>query len=608
MKHSFTTLVIALLILTVFSSACLSSQTDNENLAKSTPSLTSSNILSDTSTNKSTVDEDSDTDDDGLTLSQEQQFDTDPLNPDTDGDELSDGDEVFKYKTNPRVSDTDEDGLSDGDEVFNYGTNPLVSDSDGDGLSDGDEVQLYKTDPLNSDSDSDLLSDSEEIIAYSTDPSMWDTDDDGLSDYEEIKKYNTNPMAPDTDEDGILDYTELLWETNPLKNDTDKDGLSDGDEVNTYGTNPLLADTDGDYLNDTYEIKIGTDPLTNWKYEPISTDSIKSALSIYLRSTVVNVSMQFSRYNSTLDKAWETLRWINETIKYNDTKAEYVTYFADNWENLSEEERELYLNLTQLQAPNETLSKKSGICGDYALLTAALLLNENISPIYILSIDYWNQSVGHATVAIRISGEYFLLDQKLPIKPLGNYYWYSIYTRVGEIENVTVYKVWLDNSGEVALINWTWHAADLKRRTYLLSKDDLTYITSLTEKIFLQYYPQYTKDSRLENLARYDLIAIINHNTTSNSLLPYGFSKGWVLWGESLGLGFYYHPILAEKLVEEYWPGPVLENKKWREVLKQCNRYYMLFGTREGVVTITDHYGDSVQIPELVMVIEVAAT
>ena len=53
--------------------------------------------------------------------------------------------------TDPSNPDTDSDGLSDGDEVNTYGTDPLNPDSDSDGLSDGDEVNTYGTDPLNPD-------------------------------------------------------------------------------------------------------------------------------------------------------------------------------------------------------------------------------------------------------------------------------------------------------------------------------------------------------------------------------------------------------------------------------------------------------------------------
>ena len=69
-----------------------------------------------------------DPDHDGLTNLQEFQLGTDPHNPDTDGDGLSDGDEVNIYHTNPLVADTDGDGIPDGVEIAN-GTDPLNSAS-----------------------------------------------------------------------------------------------------------------------------------------------------------------------------------------------------------------------------------------------------------------------------------------------------------------------------------------------------------------------------------------------------------------------------------------------------------------------------------------------
>jgi hypothetical protein len=82
-----------------------------------------------------------DPDHDGLTNLEEFQQGTDPNNPDTDGDGISDGDEVHKYHTDPLNPDTDGDGLSDGEEI-RLGTNPLNPDTDGDGIPDGIEVKL----------------------------------------------------------------------------------------------------------------------------------------------------------------------------------------------------------------------------------------------------------------------------------------------------------------------------------------------------------------------------------------------------------------------------------------------------------------------------------
>jgi hypothetical protein len=69
-----------------------------------------------------------DPDRDGLTNLQEFQLGTDPTNPDTDGDGLSDGDEVNKYHTNPLLPDTDGDKIPDGVEI-QTGTNPLDPNS-----------------------------------------------------------------------------------------------------------------------------------------------------------------------------------------------------------------------------------------------------------------------------------------------------------------------------------------------------------------------------------------------------------------------------------------------------------------------------------------------
>jgi len=58
-----------------------------------------------------------DTDKDGLTDDREKALGLMLDNPDTDGDGLSDGDEVLVYNTNPLNPDTDGDGFTDGSEV-----------------------------------------------------------------------------------------------------------------------------------------------------------------------------------------------------------------------------------------------------------------------------------------------------------------------------------------------------------------------------------------------------------------------------------------------------------------------------------------------------------
>ncbi len=179
-----------------------------------------------------------DTDADGLKNKDEKQFGTDPNNPDTDGDRLKDGEEVFTYLTNPLKRDTDDDGLTDYDEIFSYRTNPNNADTDGDGLKDGDEIKIYKTDPLIADTDKDGLLDGDEVLTHKTDPLNPDTDGDGLTDGDEVVQHKTDPLKSDTDEDGLTDKDEVITHiTNPLNKDTDNGGIPDGREVER-GKNP----------------------------------------------------------------------------------------------------------------------------------------------------------------------------------------------------------------------------------------------------------------------------------------------------------------------------------------------------------------------------------
>ncbi len=71
-----------------------------------------------------------DTDNDGLTDSFEETLGTDPNEPDTDDDGLDDGSENDIYNTNPLEPDTDGDGTNDFDEVT-AGTDPNDPDEGG---------------------------------------------------------------------------------------------------------------------------------------------------------------------------------------------------------------------------------------------------------------------------------------------------------------------------------------------------------------------------------------------------------------------------------------------------------------------------------------------
>ncbi|MBN1540283.1 MAG: DUF4129 domain-containing protein, partial [Candidatus Thermoplasmatota archaeon] len=180
---------------------------------------------------------DPDTDGGGMVDGLEVEKGMNPLDPDDDDDLLdSDGDGLLngQEKHDPALSypkssvdwngdgindrrpnwqdpDTDGDGLTDGEEVLVHGTNPVLNDTDGDGLEDGEEVYIHHTSPLDQDSDGDGLSDHTEVVHV----------------FDQWQSY------VDWDGDGILDNR-----TDPNNDNTDLDADDDGWEVRV-GTNPL---------------------------------------------------------------------------------------------------------------------------------------------------------------------------------------------------------------------------------------------------------------------------------------------------------------------------------------------------------------------------------
>ena len=138
--------------------------------------------------------------------------------------------------------DSDGDGLTDKQEL-EIGTDPNNPDSDHDGLSDGEEVLRRNTDPLNPDSDGDGLTDGAEVLEHNTDPLNPDTDNDKLNDGEEIR-IGTDPRNPDTDNDGLIDGDESPPCPDPLNPDSDGDGIIDGQDIDPCDpNNPSLTAT-----------------------------------------------------------------------------------------------------------------------------------------------------------------------------------------------------------------------------------------------------------------------------------------------------------------------------------------------------------------------------
>lgn len=236
----------------------------------------------DDSNDNSVKDGAEDTDGDGLTDSQEINYTLTRFDlPDTDNDGTNDANE-----------DPDQDGLTNLEEV-SLGTEPLVVDTDGDGLSDGVEVHVHRTNPLDVDTDGDEVPDNVELTPSDpddpdsiTDPTNPDTDGDGANDSSSNDSFprepdhdydllldgedgSNNSTSADADSDGLLDGLEEWLGTqrervNGL--DSDNDGLPDADEVWVFALNADGSvyqhgpDTDGDLVPDEIRHVINSRP------------------------------------------------------------------------------------------------------------------------------------------------------------------------------------------------------------------------------------------------------------------------------------------------------------------------------------------------------------
>jgi hypothetical protein len=206
---------------------------------------------------------------------------------------LMNSDKTITATFGPDTSDDDDDGLTNYQEIVEKGTNPTLPDTDGDNVKDGDDAfPLDINEWL--DTDGDGIGDNADT----------DDDGDGLSDEDEIHIHGTNPKRADSDGDGLSDPAELLTHlTNPNLADTDSDGLSDGAEVNTHGTLPLNPDTDGDGFLDGYEVLTGKSPL-NDQDKPALVAEARTAIEFTFPSALGKTY----RIEDSLDlKTWETV-------------------------------------------------------------------------------------------------------------------------------------------------------------------------------------------------------------------------------------------------------------------------------------------------------------
>ncbi|MFA4663109.1 transglutaminase-like domain-containing protein [Pyrococcus kukulkanii] len=99
--------------------------------------------------------------------------------------------------------------------------------------------------------------------------------------------------------------------------------------------------------------------------------------------------------------------------------------------------------IAYIQTPQETLGRKIGVCSDFAILAAQILLDNNVSPVYIVhTIFKGDESGGHAAAAIEYNGTLWVIDWGSP--PTSFQKFIEKTSELWEIQEVRVYKITRD--------------------------------------------------------------------------------------------------------------------------------------------------------------------
>lgn len=230
-----------------------------------------------------------DFDSDGLTNLEEFKLGTQSNLVDTDGDGVSDYQEVKIAGTSALRVDSDNDGLTDYEELFVYKTDALTVDSDGDGFLDGDEVK-NGYDPKNkdihpphADLDNDGIADKNDNCPALSNTNQIDTDSDDLGDV----------CDDDDDNDGVYDYEDnapLVANADQL--DSDADLIGDVIDNCPLLGNPFQKDNDEDGQGDICDEDDDNDTVLDYKQVG---ESSNNALTLYRLDSVENINLSFAK-------------------------------------------------------------------------------------------------------------------------------------------------------------------------------------------------------------------------------------------------------------------------------------------------------------------------
>jgi hypothetical protein len=306
-----------------------------------------------------------------------------------------------------------------------------------------------------------------------------------------------------------------------------------------------------------------------WRY--ILGDSLPCMLSGPELETISPLA-EALKGRTLAQSAWNVLAWEEEWITYDWEKAKLpparVLTYPDGRQEVMEGQN------NTIQTPYDTIMRRKGVCTDYAVLTDALLLAMNYSPVYVMEINLEN-GPGHAAALVKISDWYVVLDQHLPPMDLGAYYRYWKGQGNGII-NATLYEVTPGEDLAVVRPLGVVQGLDFLKQDYTMTGEEaknlaVSMMNVLHERSGLK------ADESLEALSE-------NH-------LPSGYKSGWTFKMVFYGLADGYHPFFQEQYAG-WLAERALSNSEFVTYLEKSDSLWIEVGIDGNDLVVTIYLGD----------------
>jgi len=298
-----------------------------------------------------------------------------------------------------------------------------------------------------------------------------------------------------------------------------------------------------------------------WRYE------LKCALKYTLAQSEISKIKDLAlklKGKDIKESAWNIVEWEDKNIEYDWQKAALPTpeivYHSINGIIIDVEVVRGQDNI--YQTPYETIQRGKGVCRDYAILTASLLLAMGYSPVYILQVEFEGPARNHTAVGINVNGNYFVIDQHPPVMDLGTYYkHWKYYTTINRdiIKKIDIYEVKLGKDlAEVKFIG-TLRGDELKKYDYSLTSSDLSGICSDLANLLERNF-NIVEDSNIRNIDK--------------TYLPRGYVKGITWRYDFPNYADYYNPEFHKEFVKFLYKQIIKDDRVVRD-LNYYNRFYL---------------------------------